>query len=303
MKTKEFKTKNFIWLDIEKPTKEKLNEITKKYNLYKLDIEDCLVVTEKPKLVEHYGYLFLTVKYPLYLIEEKETSFEELEIFVGKDYLLTFHSGKIPFYLDFLKSLTINDIEKSYPNVGNLLYAILRELHISYFPLLEKLSNEMAEIQRNIFQGREKEMVKKIAIVYRNILDFKKIVRPQVEVMEKLEKRLSFFEPKEKMANLLEDLTEKATEVWTALKSISEVTLGLERTNDALIQHKTNEIVIILTIFSVIILPLTFIVSIYGMNIPWMPAIHSPYAFWIICGIMVVITVAMLAYFKKRKWI
>lgn len=303
MKTKEFKTKNFIWLDIEKPTKEKLNEITKKYNLYKLDIEDCLVVTEKPKLVEHYGYLFLTVKYPLYLIEEKETSFEELEIFVGKDYLLTFHSGKIPFYLDFLKSLTINDIEKSYPNVGNLLYAILRELHISYFPLLEKLSNEMAEIQRNIFQGREKEMVKKIAIVYRNILDFKKIVRPQVEVMEKLEKRLSFFEPKEKMANLLEDLTEKATEVWTALKSISEVTLGLERTNDALIQHKTNEIVIILTIFSVIILPLTFIVSIYGMNIPWMPAIHSPYAFWIICGIMVVITIAMLAYFKKRKWI
>lgn len=299
---KEFKTKNFHWLDVENPTKEKIEELTKKYNLYRLDTEDCQIPTQKPKLVEHNGYLFLILKFPLYLIEERETEAQELDIFVGKDYLITFHSGKIPPYNDFLKSITEEQIVQNYHNTGSLLYFILRKLHVAYFPLLEELSDRIEKIKRDIFLGKEREMVKKIAITKRNILDLGKIIRPQLGVMQRLEKRVNFFKPEEKMANKLEDLTEKANEAWTALENVTDTIRALERTNNSLIQHKTNDIIIILTIFSVIMLPLTFIVSIYGMNVPWMPYFDKPYAFWIICGIMLAVTLGMLVYFKKRRW-
>ena len=88
MKIKEFKIPfngdYFFWIDVEQPTQEKIEELAKQYNLYKIDTEDCQVPPQIPKLVEHYGYLFLVIEYPLYLIEEKETQFEELDIFVGK---------------------------------------------------------------------------------------------------------------------------------------------------------------------------------------------------------------------------
>ena len=303
MKTKEFKTKNIYWLDVENPTKEKIEELAKKYNLYRLDTEDCQIPTQKPKLVEHNGYLFLIVKYPLHLIKEKETESLELDIFADKDFLLTFHSGKIPFYNTFLKNITKEQISQKYPTVGSLLYIILRKLYVSYFPLLEDLSNQIEKIERNIFRGKEKEMVKKIAITKRNILDLRKIIMPQLEVMQRLEKRVNFFQPKEKMANKLEDLTEKANEAWTALENVTDTIQSLERTNNSLIQHKTNDIIIILTIFSVIMLPLTLIASIYGMNLSWMPGMHSPHAFWIVSGIMIGIVVIMLGYFTRKKWI
>lgn len=307
MKIKEFKIPfngdYFSWIDVEQPTGEKIEELAKKYNLYKIDTEDCQVPPQIPKLVEHYGYLFLVIEYPLYLIEEKETQFEELDIFVGKNYFLTLHSGKIPPYQKILKEIKKEEIKKNNPSVGNLLYFILRKLHLAYFPILDTLSNQTNEIKKNIFLGKEKEMVKKLAINERNLLDLRKIIKPQLEAMEKLEKRVEFFKPEEKMANKLEDLTEKAAEAWTILENETETIQTLEQTNNSLIQYKTNEIIVILTIFSVIMLPLTFIASIYSMNIPWVPLAKFPYVFWIICGIMITAVIGMLAYFKKKRWI
>lgn len=303
MKIKEFKTKNFHWLDVENPTKEKIEEIAKKYNLYRLDTEDCQVITQIPKLVEHNDYLFLIVKFPLYLTEERESEGQELDMFISKENLLTFHSGKIPFYNKFLKNITQEKIVQNYPTLGSLFYFILRKLHISYFSLLEKLSHQIEEIKKDIFSGKEREMVRKITITKRNILDLRKIVGPQLGIIRKLEKRVSFFKPEEEMTNRLEDITEKANEAWSALENDFNTIKSLEQTNNSLIQYKTNDIIIILTIFSVIILPLTLIASIYGMNIPWMPFLGHPYAFWIICGIMVTVILGMLAYFKKKRWI
>ena len=303
MKTKEFKTKNFLWLDVENPTKGKIEELAKKYNLYRLDTEDCQIPTQKPKLVQHNGYLFLIVKYPLCLTEEKETEAQELDIFIGKDYLITFHSGKIPPYTKFLRDIDEEQIKKDYPNVGSLFYFILRKLHVAYFPLLEELSKQIEKIKRDIFLGKEKEMVRGIALTKRNILDFGEIVGPQLGVMQKLEKRINHFKPEEKMANKLEDLTEKATEAWTALENEIDTIRALERTNDSLISHKTSATMQVLTIISVIMLPLTLIVSIYGMNISWMPFLNHPFAFWIISTLMIGVVIIMLGYFIRKKWI
>ena len=138
-------------------------------------------------------------------------------------------------------------------------------------------------------------------MIRRDVINFRRIIKPQIPVIASLEhKEMPFLQ--EELEAYFGDMADHVAKIWDILEDYKEVIEGLADTNDSLTSYRLNEVMKILTTISVIMLPLTLVSGIYGMNIP-LPVQEHPLAFAIIMGIMMAIAVGMLAYFRRRGWV
>jgi magnesium transporter len=304
MKTKEIKTKEFIWTDVEKPTRKKLEELRKKHNFHHLDVEDVLTYTQRPKVEKYDDYLFMILRFPIFDKKERKFNISEVDLFVGKNYFISIHRGDVDPILKFLDECKTEKmpIEECIKDPAFLLYQILKSLFLSVFPMTDHISDDIDEIEDNIFKGKEREMVKEIMIAKRNIITLRRTIGPHRMIMKTLELINYDFWGK-KMKLYFSDVTDYVEKIWNVLENQRETIISLENTNETLISHKSSEIIKILTIFSAILLPLTLIVSIYGMNIERIPFLRHPQSFWIVVMIMILTSLGLILYFRKKKWL
>jgi len=248
----------------------------------------------------------LVFYYPMYNIQTRKTSSRELNIIVSKESIITSHDKVIPP----LKTLFDNckfqkQVQKAYlsEGTGQVLYYVLNAFWNNCFKKLEKINERIDNIQKNIFSGKEREMVLEISLVKIDIINFWRIIEPQKEIVESLLKEgLEFFG--KQLLPYFSDILGTYERVSNALETNKATILALEDTNQSLLSTEINEIMKVLTVFSVILLPLTLIASIWGMNFPLsLPFVNSSIGFWQISGIMLIILVFMIIYFRKRKWI
>jgi magnesium transporter len=156
-----------------------------------------------------------------------------------------------------------------------------------------------------IFGDNVRQTVYEISLIRRDIIAFRRIVKPQIAVMSSLERKASSFAPL--LGNGLDeyfsDLNDQMAKMWDTLEDHKDVIEGLSDTNDSLTNTRINDVIKLLTILSVVLLPLTLVSSIYGMNFEHLPMSDDPYGFWITMAAMVAIAAGMLIYFKLRHWI
>lgn len=304
MKIQTIKTKTLLWINIEKPTIKKLRELQKEFSLHPLDIDDVLTYTQRPKIETYPNYLFVIIRFPIYVRKERKFIIGEIDLFVGKNWLISIHRGRIEPILAFLEKCKLEkkSMEECLKNTNYLFYNILKSLFISCFPMLDHMAEDIDFIEDEIFKGHERAMVEEISIIKRNIIDFRRVIMPHREVLKALE-RIEYPEFIRRMKMYFSDILDFVEKIWLVLESQKETIDALESTNEALIAYKTGTIIKVLTVFSAILLPLTLIASIFGMNIERMPFVFHPQAFWIIMGLMFIIILGMLAYFKKKEWI
>ncbi|MFH0854874.1 MAG: magnesium transporter CorA family protein [bacterium] len=302
---------NFQWIDIHcnNGSKNKgIKYLEENFSFHPLDIEDCISITHRAKCDQYQLYSFLIFLFPTYTEKNREITTSEIDFFVSKDYLVNVHRDRnLKIFSNFFKLCEENENEKekflSLPP-ERLLYEILNRLYQDCFPMLDHISADIDNIEKQIFAGYEKEMVHEISIIRRNITDFRKIMQPHKNVIKKLTLSLqesSLFEI-QKTDAYFNNLLDYTKEIWDALENYKERIEALQETNESLISFKLNDIMKTLTIISVTTFPITLIAAIFGMNTPGIPFTELKYGFWIVFSIMLSIAFFMLMHFKKRDW-
>jgi len=308
--TQAIKTKKFTWLNIVNASGKEISYLKKKFKFSQLDLNDAYAHkhAQRPKLNMQSNYIFLVLLFPVYNRKTREITPAEIDVFITRDHLITLHYNQLTVLKSFFDICRKDRQERDLyfnENPAMLLYEILERLYVSLFPMTDHISIDINAIEKNIFAGREREMVKEILIVKRNIVYFRKIMQFHMNILHKfikLELKM-FSSQEEKIDAYYNDLTDHANAIWDILENYQETINALEDTNSSLVTFKLNDIMRTLTIFSVIVFPLTLLASIFGMNAKYTPIVGNNLDFWEILGIMAFASICMFAYFRHKKWI
>lgn len=298
------KAKNFTWVNITKPNAGSIEYLRNNYKFHPLDLEDCSSPTLRSKLDEYHDYLFVILNFPVYNRKTRRISLSELDIFVGQDYLITLSDNNLSPLNEIFEKCQINSKERKLyleDDVTFLLYEILNNLQKYCFPILDHISHDLRDIEKQIFNNKEKQMVREILITKRNIVNFRKSIQSHKNVVKKLSKMSHKKFMKNELNIYFANILDQSKEIWEILENLKENVEAIHNTNESLISFKLNTVMKALTIISVIIFPATLISSIFGMNFR-IPFEETPYGFM---GAIAAISFCMILLwisFKKKRW-
>jgi magnesium transporter len=279
-----------------------------RFGWHPLDVEDVLSKRQRPKVDDYVddGYLFGVLHFPAYDKSVQRLNAGELDFFIGPDYLVTISNVELlPVTRLFTRVQEDEQLRDSLfsKGSGRLLYEILDDLYDYCFPILDKIGHKLDVIEDDMFEGLSSEVVRDISNVKQEIINFRKVIRPQRPVLRDLEKvKQRYLATDLDLEIYFDDIVDAHERIWDMLENYKEVAEALAETNESVISHRVNDILRVLTSISVIVLPLTLIASIWGMNVR-VPGEQSIVAFWIVLGAMFAILLAMVAYFRKRGWL
>jgi magnesium transporter len=298
------KHKNLVWHYFKEPSADDILYIQKKYALHPLIIEEFSTPTLRPKATQYDNCLFMSIHIPLFDVENKTTYPAEIDIVLCENTLITSHDRDIFQLTDFFNNLK-DDLENRETYMGGspgmLLRFIIEMLLETCFPKLDHISQKLDYIETEIFAGHEKEMVFEISLVKRDILNFRRTMKPQRSVFESLaQKDFQLIEPRLKA--YYQDLVGTNIRIWNNLESAKETVESLEETNNSLLSNKLDMTMKVLTIFSAVMLPMTVYSNILAMSAD-IPFGKNPNAFWIHLSIMLFLSIITVSIFKMRKWL
>ncbi|MCG8571743.1 MAG: magnesium transporter CorA family protein [Spirochaetes bacterium] len=293
----------YTWYNIVDLTKDDLDFLYKKYKFHSLDLEDCMSKVQRPKIEEYDDYKFYVLHFPTIPRKGLRLRMEEVDIFWGRDYIVTIHNNHISKLTDFYNMIESNEeIRKKYFSKGPdyLLYRIIRELVNEIFPLMTRFSHEIDWIDSSFETMKPSKVIERISALRRNLIFIQTSLKPQKSIFSYFENALKDQEEKE-MDIYWGDIGDYIGKILDMAEDYQELLEGLYSSIDTLLTFRMNNIMKTLTIFSVIMLPLTFITSMYGMNIQ-LPFMQSPHAFGVISGVMGSITLLMIIFFKFGRF-
>jgi len=292
------------WINIERPRPVDMAWLEEHFEFHSLDYEDVRSRNQRPKVDEYDDYLFIVLHFPRYDKRVSRLNAAEVDIFVGPDFLITLPNEPLqPIEYLFERCRTNEDVREDIfsKGPGYLLYKIVDDSVDASFPMLAKMGNKLERIEEDIFEGKGEEVVRDISNVKQEIINFRKVVRPQRAAFRDLERNKARYIA-EDLDIYFEDIIDASERVWDMLENYKEVVEGLEATNESALAHRTNETFRILTAISLIFLPLTLIASIFGMNVK-VPGEGSIHAFWVIMVVMLAVVVGVALFFRRRRWL
>jgi magnesium transporter len=292
------------WINVDRPRQVDRAWLEERFDFHPLDYEDVYSRNQRPKVDEYDEYLFIVLHFPRYDKTVARLNAAEVDIFVGPDYLITLPNEEMqPISYLFERCRANEELRESLfsKGPGYLLYRIVDDCVDASFPMLRKMGNKLERIEEEIFEGQGEEVVRDISNVKQEIINFRKVVRPQRAAFRDLERTKTRYIA-EDLDIYFEDISDASERVWDMLENYKEVVEALEATNESAIAHRTNEVFRVLTTISLIFLPLTLIASIWGMNVR-VPGEQNLTAFWIIIGVMVVLLAGAVAFFRRRGWL
>jgi magnesium transporter len=292
------------WINIERPRSLEQAWLEEHFDFHPLDYEDVRSRNQRPKVDEYDDYLFIVLHFPRYDKTVSRLNAAEVDIFVGADYLITLPNEPLqPISYLFDRCRANEEFRDSIfsKGPGYLLYKIVDDSVDASFPMLAKMGNKLERIEEEIFEGKGEEVVRDISNVKQEIINFRKVVRPQRTAFRDLERNKARYLA-EDLDIYFEDIIDASERVWDLLENYKEVVEGLEATNESALAHRTNETFRVLTAISLVFLPLTLIASVWGMNVH-VPGEQSLTAFWIIMVVMLAILLAVVGFFRRRGWL
>lgn len=292
------------WINIEAPTKQETDYLAENYPFHPLDLDDCLSRIQRPKIDKYDEYLFLVFHFPVFSPQARVTTPSQVSVFIGQNYLITLHKGDLkPLVKLFNQCQTDEEIKQEHFSQGSgyLLYRIVDRLVDYCFPILNKIGGNIEAVEDAIFSVKVRGTVRGISTLRRDVISFRRIIWPMRAVIGSLEPKIRRFS-KMDMEVYFGDTVDHLDKIWDALDEHKEIIEGLNDTYDSLASNRTNEVMRMLTIIATILLPLTVIASIYGMNVP-LPFQESHYSFLIVFFVWALVVAGMLYFFRRHHWI
>jgi len=305
-RVQELSANGLTWIHLDAPTLEEAELLQRRFGWHPLDLEDVLSRRQRPKIDEYgdEGYLFVVLHFPVYDKRIQRLNAAELDLFIGQDYLVTLPNVELlPVTRLFHRCHEDLDLRAQLFGKGSgyLLYHVLDDLFDYCFPILDKIGHKLDSLEDDIFEGRSDEVVRDISNVKQEIISYRKIIKPERPTLRLLERYVERFLPQE-LELYFDDIVDASERIWDILDNYKEVVEALEDTNESAINHRQNDILRVLTVVSVILLPLTLITGIFGMNVHF-PGFATAAAWWGIVAGMVTLAVGLAAFFRYKRWL
>jgi len=300
-------TNQVVWLNVINAGKKELDYLRKKFDFELPYLHASLANTtaQRPVINREENYLFMILHFPV--IKDGNIVAEEIDFFISHGYLITIHNNKLEALNQFFNSCKkdINSLlAYQFESSAVLLYELLEKLMLNCFGLLDKNSLSIAKVEEIIFAQKQKQAVSQILSLRHGIINFRKIMQNHKNIIKKLAQMESSIVPAEQIKVYYNRLIERSKQIWEILENQKEMIEVLNNTNESLLNYRLSDIMKTLTIFSVIVFPLTLLAAIFGMNIlDGMPLIHIRHGFWIIISIMLTGSLIMLLFFERKKWL
>ncbi|NLU49479.1 MAG: magnesium/cobalt transporter CorA [Syntrophomonadaceae bacterium] len=294
---------NLLWVDIYDCNEKELHYVGEIFDFHPLAIEDCLQENPRAKVDrydEYNFFVFHALRYCEDADEDDEITSIELDVFLGTNYIVTIH----PVALSAVgKVARISRRTSQLMNRGPdyLLYSIIDNIVDDYFPITERLADRIDELEDDIFMDADREINEEMLALRTTILLMRKVLIPQRRIFANVNGRYSFVIREENKPYYL-DVVDHLDRILDSIDTYRDLVSSSMETYYSIITVRTNEIIRVLTIVSTIMIPLTFITSLYGMNVK-IPLQDNPYYFWYIMGGMGLLTAFMLGIFRKNRWI
>lgn len=298
------KHRHITWIDFEDPQDDDITYLQENFDIHPLAIEELVTPTYQPKVVQYDGCLFLSIHIPLFDVEHRTTYPGELDIILTRDHLITSHRQSIYQLTQFFESLEKSEGKRRLflnTTPAHLLHHLIEILLNSCFPRLNHIGQKLDHIEAQVFAEKEKEMVFEISVLKRDILNFRRTLKPQRSILESIIQKEHPFVPQD-IKIYFQDLIGTNVRLWNILESQKETIEALEATNNSLLSSKLDLTMKVLTIFSAILLPMTVYSNMLAMSAQ-IPFGNNPHAFWIHSGFMALLSLLTILVFKLKKWL
>jgi len=291
--------KHTCWMDFENAKHEDLKSLEKLFGIHHLVIEDCLAPQEKrSKITEYKNYLHLVI---FAVSKRHPAKLSPIHFILNQNFVISIHKFKLPEF----ESLKQNkeDLQQAMTGTADkLLHVLLDRIVDDYFPMLDELNDELDVLEDKIIENPQAKYLKKLFALKRNTLRVRKKMGPQRDVIALLTKG-SYKLITEKSTVYFRDLYDHTIWINDQLDNIRDIISSVLEIHLSVLSNKMNEVMKVLTIFATIMLPLTVIGSIYGMNFKYMPELQWRYGYFGVWLVMIAIVVVMVSWFRKKGWL
>jgi magnesium transporter len=294
-----------VWIDLESPTSAEAREVLNEFEIAPEVAEELLLPSIKPR-VDFYGtHMYLVLHFPALRHTHRLSSEQEVDFIIGRNFIITTHYDTVDPLHKFSKVFEVNSIiDRS--NIGEhagfIFYYMVKKLYRSIEHELEVVRDTLEDAEERIFEGQERDMVRNLSFISRDLLNMRQALSPQREILASFAEIASaFFEGS--FDTQLRAIQNEHMRIFGAIKTNASWLIELRETNNSLVSTKQNEVMKVLTIMAFVTFPLSLVASIFGMNTQYLPIVGQPYDFWIIVGAMFIGMIVFLAFFKYKRWL
>jgi len=285
----------WFWVDMNEPTQEEIQLLTTEFKFHQLAIEDCLEYVQRPKLDYYEGYHFL-ILHELQKLDLEET---EIDIFVSDHFVVTFHMHRSPIISQVLES--IHTDRRASKSPLHLTHRIIDELVDSYFPLMYRLEDELADLEVDQMKKQVHNAVERLYDIRTDLSKLRRTILPTRDLLYRILNSNRFKDISEHRI-YFEDIHDHLMKLSDMIEANRDLASDIRESYFSLSSEKMNGIMKTLTIISSFFLPLTFIVGLYGMNFHFMPELTWKYGYLFVLVIMGFVTLLMYIFFKRKGW-
>lgn len=306
---KKYEHGGVVWIDLEKPSKEDLTKLATVYKIHPLLISELETTSTRSRVDLYDGLIYMVLHFPNIRTSAKNADdlpdAQEVDFILGKNFVITAHYHHLELLNQVSKSLDAQSIiigGKDNLHAGLFFYFIVRELYQSLEASLDYINSSLKRSERGIFAGEEIKTVELLSDINRNLIDFKWSLKHHHEILNSLAVACRSFYG-EKFEYYMRSILSEFEKIWATLESHRETFMDLRRTNDSLLAIKTSEATKTLTAIAFFTFTLSTLAAIFGMNMRHNPLIGIPYDFWVVTGIMALITLGIFLIFRSKKWL
>ena len=300
----EFRRTNTVtWINVDGlHDLELMKQIGSTFDLHPLLMEDILNTGQRPKLEEFENCIFLVVKMLRYDKEKQIIVSEQLSMVLGDTFLLTFQEQPGDVFEPVRERIRKQKARIRASGIDYLAYALLDCVVENYVFIVERLGEQIEDLEEEVLATAEPAVMEKINAFKHEMNFIRKSVRPAREAVIQLSKLDSELID-DRTVPFLKDMLDLITHAAEAIDIYRDMLSDQLNLYNSVVGNRMNDIMKVLTIFAAIFIPLTFIAGIYGTNFEYVPELKFKYSYFIFWGVMVVVAVGMLNYFRKKKWL
>ena len=291
------------WLNVDGVHDTKLIEqIGERFNLHPLILEDVVNTSQRPKLEEYENCIFISMKSLVYNEQDQKVVPEQISIILLKELVITFQEQIGDTLSEVLERIKLSKFKIRTKGNDYLVYALIDLIVDKYYNSIEAMGTKLEELEEEVFNLPTPDSLYKIQASKHELLEVRRSVYPMREVINRFQKDdLDFIDINN--MKYFNDVYDHTIKIIDTVETYRELNAGLKDIYLSSMSMKMNQIMQVLTIVGAIFIPLTFLAGIYGMNFEFMPELHWKYSYPVFWVVIVVVTVSMLHFFKRKKWL
>ncbi len=289
-----------LWMDLEEPNDFESEALVEIFNFHPLAVEDCITDISQPKVDDYEEYLFLVLH--AVKLKEESLSTTELDIFLGKNYVVTFHTEPLKS-VDLVRETVRRKADFFMGHGADMLvHALLDHLVDNYQPVLDRYEEKIDKLEDEIFNHPPQNYLETIMHAKRDIFHFRRTIAPQRDTLNFITRNPSTF-IKSKNLIYFRDVYDHLFRIYGTVEGFHEAISGILQAYFSYSSNKLNEVMKRMTVLATLTMPAIIIASIYGMNFHHMPELDHPYGYFFSLGLMAVTSISLLIWMKIKKWI